>query len=51
MSPSVLEPENGGYLVLFDSDLSIFCGGKQDGIDWMILCGQNNFVTFYRENS
>lgn len=25
-SPSVPGPENGVYLVLFDSDLSIFCG-------------------------
>ena len=29
LSPSVPEPENGGYLVLFDSDLSIFCGGNR----------------------
>ena len=26
LSPSVPGPENGGYLVLFGSDLSIFCG-------------------------
>ena len=29
VSYSVPEPENGGYLVLFDSDLSIFCGGNR----------------------
>ena len=29
LSPSVPGQENGGYLVLFDSDLSIFCGGNR----------------------
>ncbi len=29
LSPSVPGPENGGYLVLFDSDLSIFYGGNR----------------------
>ena len=29
LSPSVPEPENGGYMVLFGADLSVFCGGNE----------------------